>query len=650
MNLTLFSVYVVSNLMPYLNKKVGYFRGGQLSNFLPEWRSLTSDPQILNTVTGEIIDFVSVPVQSSYPPNSICKDHIDLAEREIASLADKGVILPCDHEPGEFISPIFTVPKSDGKVRLILNLKRLNTFIETVHFKMESIHSILNLVTQNCWMASLDLKEAYYSVRIHPESQKFLKFVYKGILYKYTVYPNGLCICPRNFTKLMKPPLSHLRLKGHIIAGYIDDLYLQGQTLDECTINVIDSIQMFESLGLVIHPDKSVIIPRQKIVFLGFQIDSVAMTVTLTEDKKTSIKLMLQELIKTTRVKIRAVAKAIGHMISSLPGVKFGVLYYRNLEIDKIEALKHSKGNFESLMIISRQGITEIEWWINNIDTSFNNICAPPIDMTIYSDASLQGWGAVLDDTKTGGRWSPSESGQHINYLELLAAYLALKCFHTLLRGKHVKIMIDNTTAVALINNMGTCHNKDCNTLVVQIWEFCMLHKITWITAAHIPGVLNELADRESRNFTSQDTEWRLNPDLLKDALSSLHFEPEIDLFASRLNKQFEVYCSYKPDPGASFINAFTISWSNRKFYSFPPFSCISKVIQKIIQDKATGVIVVPLWPSQAWYPLLFPLLVLPPVELSPSKNLLTLPASPETVHPLHKKLRLLICLLSGNV
>ena len=85
---------------------------------------------------------------------------------------------------------------------------------------------------------------------------------------------------------------------------------------------------------------------------------------------------------------------------------------------------------------------------------------------------------------------------------------------YTSLRGKHVKIMIDNTAAVALINNIETCHNKDCNTLVVQIREFCMLHKITWITAAQIPGALNELADKEPRDFTSQDREWRINPDL----------------------------------------------------------------------------------------------------------------------------------------
>ena len=51
-------------------------------------------------------------------------------------------------------------------------------------------------------MSSLDLKDAYYSVPIHATSNQFLKFRYKGIMYKFLVFPNGLSTCPRRFTKL----------------------------------------------------------------------------------------------------------------------------------------------------------------------------------------------------------------------------------------------------------------------------------------------------------------------------------------------------------------------------------------------------------------------------------------------------------------
>ena len=85
-----------------------------------------------------------------------------------------------------------------------------------------------------------------------------------------------------------------------------------------------------------------------------------------------------------------------------------------------------------------------------------------------------------------------------MNGISILAVPFALRCFHVPLSGKHAKLMIDNTTAVAAINNMGTCHSPEYHSLAVQIWEFSISHDITWLTAAHIHGSLNVRADRES--------------------------------------------------------------------------------------------------------------------------------------------------------
>ena len=207
---------------------------------------------------------------------------------------------------------------------------------------------------------------------------------------------------------------------------------------------------MLDRLGLVIHPEKSVFIPHQKIVFFGFVIDSARMIVMLTEDKIHKLK----DLLTFTIHRIRDIARLIGHLVSSLPAVKYGTLYYRYLEMNKINALKYVKGNFEAIMAISEKGVSEMQSWLSNLDGSFNTIRHPPVDVTLHSDASLEDWGAVMNDISTGGRWSVIEAHSHINCLELLAVLFALKCFYISLSGKHVKLMIDNTTAVAVINNM----------------------------------------------------------------------------------------------------------------------------------------------------------------------------------------------------
>ena len=155
-----------------------------------------------------------------------------------------------------------------------------------IHFKMETLQSVLSLITPGCSLASLDTKDTYYSVPIHPGHTKFLKYIWKNQLYKFLVLPNSLCCGPRKFTKMIKPPIATLRLDGHIIANYIDDLTNAELTYDECVENVITSIRLLSSLGFIIHPDKSIFLPKQEITFLEFNINSQKMEITLADTKK----------------------------------------------------------------------------------------------------------------------------------------------------------------------------------------------------------------------------------------------------------------------------------------------------------------------------------------------------------------------------
>ena len=145
-------------------------------------------------------------------------------------------------------------------------------------------------------------------------------------------------------------------------------------------------------------------------------------------------------------------------------------------------ALSKAKGNFEASMILSDEAKVELNWWLNNIKSSFKNIQPTLIDIDLYSDASKTCWGAALGDQSTGGNWCKQEASAHINELEMKAEYFALKSFALQLSGKHVKLTIDNSTTVFVINNMGTSHNYRLNTKVVEMREFCMSHKILQLT------------------------------------------------------------------------------------------------------------------------------------------------------------------------
>ena len=189
----------------------------------------------------------------------------------------------------------------------------------------------------------------------------------------------------------------------------------------------------------------------------------------------------------------------------------------------------------------------------------------------------------------------------------MLAILLGLQTFAKNKNNTHIRIMCDNTTAVNVINHMGTSHSDLCNSIAKEIWEWCIVRKI-WLSAAHIPGKQNLIADFESRR-NQRESEWKLDKLSLFIALERLDFKPDIDLFASRINHQFPKYVSYRPDPEAFAIDAFSLDWSNFNFYAFPPFSVIPTVLKKLKSEGARGVCVLPGWPTQAWYPAVLQLL-----------------------------------------
>jgi len=620
---------------------------GRLKHFVQEWENITSDNTILSYVAGCNIEFDQVPVQVKAPKTlPFSKKEAPIIDSELKKLIKKGVIQESSKEQGEYISNIFIRPKKNGSHRLILNLKILNQDIDYHHFKMDTIHTCIDLMTKGCFMASLDLRDAYYSVPIHEAHQKFLKFHWEEKLYKFTCLPNGLACAPRIFTKLLKPVFATLREKGHVSSPYLDDSFLIAETYKDCVDNVRDTMALFQKLGFVVHDEKSLLVPAQKIEHLGFVFDSINMTVQVNKDKIAKLQNWAKSVLNKRKLTVRMVAKLIGMMVSCFPGVEYGQLYYRRLDMLKTEALRSNMGNFDGPMKLTNATRLDIQWWMNYVNMG-KQISHGKSKFELKTDASGDGWGAVLVGTSsTGGPWDQSEREHHINVLEIRAIYLGLKALCRHLKNTHIQVFSDNTTAVAYVKHMGGSHSEQCNDEAREIWLWCIENNI-WLTIAHIPGRLNIEADAESRIFSDQ-TEWKLCPRAFAKICEQFG-TPDIDLFASRLNYQCENYVAWRPDPGAVAINAFTVDWEKyTNCFLFPPFSMVTKVLQKMVQDNAQGIIVAPWWPTQSWFPRLMSMLTGEPLLLPVTQTLLSLPHQPGKPHPLAGKLKLMACSLSS--
>ena len=149
------------------------FYGGEISYNFANWRRLTSDKWILQQVQGVQVEFQDNPSNIPHKRKIVFNSMEDeLVKQEISSFIKKGIIQEVEPVEGQVLSNIFLQEKKDGSQRVILNLKFLNETIDKVHFKMDSLKHAISLIKRGCWFASVDLKDAYFSVKISPEYQK----------------------------------------------------------------------------------------------------------------------------------------------------------------------------------------------------------------------------------------------------------------------------------------------------------------------------------------------------------------------------------------------------------------------------------------------------------------------------------------------
>jgi len=333
------------------------FVAGQLKLHSDQWSKLTTDGYILSTVTGYKIEWINEPPYQTVAPyqNLMSLNEQQAIDDEIVRLLGKKVLVESKHEEGEFISTIFTRPKRTGGFRMILNLSKLNDYVEYHHFKMDTLESVMKLVDPDCYMASIDLKDAYYSVPIHRDDQKYLKFKWKGVLYQFTALPNGLSSGPRIFTKLLKVPFSHLRKQGHIVTGYIDDTLIIGQSTDQTVAAVNETVRILSDLGFVIHQEKSVFKPTKEITYLGCVLNSENMTSKITHDRQDELVELGNKILNAKAPSIQEVSSVVGKIVAAFSGAQYGKLHYRELEKSKTFSLAQNKGNYHAPMKLTEK-------------------------------------------------------------------------------------------------------------------------------------------------------------------------------------------------------------------------------------------------------------------------------------------------------
>lgn len=563
--------------------------------------------------------------------------------RALDALCLQGVIVPVPQAERfqGFYSNLFTVPKKDGSLRPILDLKLLNRHVRVQHFRMESLRSVVASLEQGEFLVSIDIKDAYLHIPIAESHQRFLRFAVGSAHFQFIALPFGLATAPRVFTKVLAPLMALLRARGIAVIPYLDDLLIKAPSQSDCLVSLQIALDALRRFGWVVNWQKSSLSPSRRMEFLGMVLDTQSARIFLPQDKIRSLQSAVSRLHGGSPLTIRFCMRVLGRMVSSFEAIPFAQFHTRLLQRCILARWDGSTRSLDKRIILPPAVRRDLTWWLVPSTTLQGRSFLPLTWSVVTTDASLSGWGAVFGSLTVQGRWSSEESCLQINLLELRAIFLALSHWSSHLRGHPVRVQTDNTTAVAYLNHQGGTRSSAALREASRTLRWAELH-VPALSAVHIPGVDNWAADFLSRE-TVDPGEWSLHPAVFLQICQRWGV-PDVDVFASRLNHKLPVYVSRARDPEALAVDALVLPWTGFDFlYLFPPLPLLPRVLKRVKAEGTPAVLIAPDWPRRTWYADLVHLLADAPWPLPSRADLLS---QGPVFHPSLPQLRLTACLL----
>ena len=606
-------------------------KNNPLAGCLHHWKECGAHPWVLNTVEkGYKLQFAEKPPTFEKVLFSQATGQAgDILQAEITSLLSRNAIreVPLNQSRNGFYSRYFLVGKKGGGVRPILDLRQLNRFLKKFRFRMLTNVTLLRMMRPGDWYTTLDLKDAYHHVGIYHAHRKFLRFGFRGRVYESLVLPFGLSLSPRVFVKCTQAALMPLRQKGIRIASYIDDWIICASSEAEAIQHTKIVVDHVISLGFTVNYEKSVLVPSRSTEYIGLTLNSASFTARLSQERINNTLACAESFRVGQRVLFRKCQKMMGLMASGTAVLRLGRLYMKPFQ-RWMRAFRISNKDRHRKVLIDAECIAALQRWKDRYFLSEGvTMGLVSSRKIITTDASLTGWGATHEGRAARGVWDSDMQSAHINFLELMAVFLALQHFEPLITGCHVLVRTDNTTTKFYINKQGGLRSRPLHDLAEKITLWCDT-RLKSIRASHVPGIENRGADLLSRGQCHY-AEWALH-DAVAAQLWDRFGHPVIDLFASVENAKCQRFFSLTGQSSLG-IDALAQRWPGGLLYAFPPLALIPPFLERVRTQRLTAILIAPGW--GVWRSEITPLLYDRPWCLPVRRDLLT-QAKGEIFHP----------------
>ena len=391
-----------------------------------------------------------------------------------------------DRSGGGFYSRMFVVWKTSGSWRPVIYLSVFNRFVFKTPFKMETIQLVVLSVRQGDWMVSIDLKEAYLQVSIHPDSRKYLRFVAFGKPYQFRALCFGLSTAPQDFTRVMTPISTILHSLGIRMRRYLDDWLIQASSRKAVLQALSTVLSLCRELGVVVNPEKLNFVPAQRVQYLGMVFDAQTFRAFPSQERIDKLMSLRDEFLSSRLqptsawLTLLGTLSALSHLV---PGDHFRM---RALQL----ALHCSWDRLDDSFLVSWSDdcLQDLRWWMDPErllrGMSISALTRPRL--LVRRVRCRLGC-----SPRSRGRFRPLVSGRDFSFhkCERVVSYST------------VAVFADNTMAVAYLRNSGDTRSLALNFIAQCIIRWSELHHVR-LAPQFIMGSHNVLADSLSLTRT----------------------------------------------------------------------------------------------------------------------------------------------------
>ena len=581
--------------------------------------TLKPDEFVRDTIeNGYRLPLLVEPPESFEENNLSARADIAFVREEIKRLEALNCIVKTPVRP-KLVLPLSSV--FSKKKRLVVDGSRcLNPYLIKKSVRLSDLRDTPNLVKEGDFMCADDLDSGYWHLGVHPDYFKYL-----GIhvpeedgsitFYYWRVLFLGISDAVFIFTAILKPIVVFLHSLGHKCSIYIDDIFSLGSSFIEALKTNEVVCDTLAKAGWIVKKEEKTG-PSQRLLYLGLEICTVSMKFFIPQKKIEKILSKLKSFARGhPHAKIRDIASLLGLLMSCYKALGPVTRIMTRVNYSWVHSSLDQRG-WDKYAAFPSHCRKELEFWIENLEKlngfSFSaSLSECQFEIEIAGDASDRGLFAFQygDHFETVARrmFSRQEAKESSTYREILVLH-EVYCSPDLARFSKTRIRhLTDNKAVEFIFQSGS-RNPRIHKLVVDIFLACHALQISLtVSWRSRDNPLLQLADAGSRDFDGSSYSLDFSSSsIVMEAFS--HVNLTVDAMAQSWNKKLPRYFSRFKDPLAIGQNFFAQKLDvSEGYYIFPPPKTIVACLLHLRKFRATGVLVIPLWPSCSFFNFVFP-------------------------------------------